>query len=176
MNHSKLKSSQKFVFRLRRAVNNEEGSNLTETAIGMMVFLAAFFGIIQCAFAIYSYNWVSEAAREGTRWAMVRGASCYHNLGPSFCASSGATPNDVVNYVKGLAYPGLNKSNITVNTNWYTASTTTPRTWSLCTGVGCNQPGNQVQVLVDYQFPMGIPFWKKVSLDMQGTSQMVITQ
>jgi hypothetical protein len=33
-----------------------------------------------------------------------------------------------------------------------------------------------VQVLVDYQFPMGIPFWKKVSLDMQGTSRMVITQ
>lgn len=176
MNQSKLKSPRKLTSCLRRALRNEEGSNLTETAIGMMVFLSVFFGIIQCSFAIYSYNWVSEAAREGTRWAMVRGANCNNDLGSTFCTSGGATSDQITSYVKGLAYPGLNKSNITVNTNWYTPSTTTPRTWSLCTTSPCNQPGYQVQVLVNYQFPMGIPFWKKVTLNMQGTSAMVITQ
>lgn len=166
---------------LRRRLRSERGSALVETALGMTIFLAVFFGVIQFSFALYAYNWVSEAAREGSRWAIVRGSTCYSDLGSTFCDKTGASSSEITSYVKGLGYPGLTPSNISVSTSWYTAATsspssTTPQSWSSCSGSGCNTPGNQVQVTVSYSFPLGIPFWKTKTLNLSSSSQMVIVQ
>lgn len=161
-----------------RLFRSEEGSTLVETGLGMTVWLAMFFGVIQCCYALYVYNWVCEAAREGSRWAIVRGSTCNADLGNSFCDSSGASATEISNYIESQGYPGLSQSNITINTSWNTASATTPRTWSTCSAKsGCNAPGNQVQVTVAYAFPLGIPFWRGVrTLNLQSTSQMVVVQ
>lgn len=163
---------------LRKLYRSEEGSNLVEMGLGMTIFMAVFFGVIQFSYAMYAYNWVSEAAREGSRWAIVRGSTCNANLGSSFCDTAGASSDEITSYIKGLGYPGLNPSNITVTTAWYSASSGTPTTWTTkCTASsGCNAPGNQVQVTVAYAFPLGIPFWKNSSLNLSSTSQLIVVQ
>lgn len=168
---------------LRKIVRNEDGANLVEMGLSMIVFMPFFFAVIQFSYGLYVYNYVGEAAREATRWAAVRGSKCYSNLGSSFCPSNGSSITDIQSYVRGEGFPGMNKSLVTVSTNWYTASSGTPsagnpRTWSLCSGgiPTCNKPGNQVQIAVSYPVPLPIPFWKSLTLTVKSTSQMVIVQ
>ena len=59
----------------------ERGQVLVETALCCIVLLAILFGIIQASLAAYSYHFIAEAAREGSRWAMVRGSTCTDGAG-----------------------------------------------------------------------------------------------
>lgn len=163
---------------LRRIIRKEDGANLVEMGLSMIVFMPFFFAVIQFSYGLYVYNYVGEAAREATRWAAVRGSTCYRDLGSSFCPSNGSSAANIQSYVQGMGFPGMNKSSITVSTNWYSASSGTPRTWSLCSsGIPtCNKPGNQVQVAVSYPVPLPIPFWSSLTLTVKSTSQMVIVQ
>ena len=45
----------------------------------MVVLFASLFGIMDCARALYCYHFVSYAARQGTRYAMVRGSTWSSN-------------------------------------------------------------------------------------------------
>ena len=56
--------------------NGEAGSALVEFALASVIILTVLFGIIDMGRALYAYDWVSDAARRGTRYAMVRGTSC----------------------------------------------------------------------------------------------------
>lgn len=163
---------------------NEDGANLVETGLAMIIYMSFFFAIIQFSYGLYVYNYVGEAAREGTRWAVVRGSECGRNMSASFCSPSaakttGAVGSDIQSYVQNLGFPGMNKSSVSVSSAWYTGSATKPRSWSACTAGGstiCNQPGNQVQVTVSYPVPIPIPFWKQLTLNVKSTSQMVIVE
>lgn len=179
----------KTIIRYRAAMlcglaRNEEGANLVEMGLSMIVFMPFFFAIIQFSYGLYVYNYVAEAAREGTRWAVVRGYECGQNMSSSFCSptaakTTGAVGSDIQSYVQNLGFPGMNKSSVSVSSSWYTGSATKPRSWSPCTSGGstiCNQPGNQVQVTVSYPVPIPIPFWKKLTLNVKSTSQMVIVE
>ena len=53
---------------------DDSGASLVEFTVSAAVLFMALFGIIQCSLGLYAYNYVSDAAREGTRYAMVRGA------------------------------------------------------------------------------------------------------
>ena len=61
----------------------QRGASLPETAIVMAVLLALLFGIIDFGRAMYTYAFVAQLAREGARWAIVRGNQCsvldHHN-------------------------------------------------------------------------------------------------
>ena len=48
---------------------SEEGSSLVEFALIFLVIMTMILGIIDFCRAAYSYHFVSEAAREATRWA-----------------------------------------------------------------------------------------------------------
>ncbi len=169
---------------VRRGAAEEDGATLVELAISFSVFAAALLGILQMSLALYAYHFVSDAAREASRWAMVRGASCAANVSAASCsptsgAASGATNDDIHAYVNSLGYPYA--GNLTTSTTWLTATTTTPRTWSACgTDSGadptCKVAGNQVQVTVSYNFPISIPFWKSTTIPVSSTSAMVIAQ
>jgi uncharacterized membrane protein len=60
---------------------------------------------------------------------------------------------------------------------WLAAGTdsTGNTSWTVC-GTRCNAPGNQVQVRVSYAFPLTIPFWRAVTLNLSSKSSMVISQ
>lgn len=155
-------------------LDNNEGATLVEMALSAMVILALLFGVIQVCFGLYCSQYTGDAAREGSRWAIVRGSQCSTNtVNLDHC---GATQSDIQTYVRSLTYPGINISALTVTANWYTPSGPTNPTWSLCTTPPCNVPGNMVQVVVTYPFSMVIPNWQAATLNLSSSSSMVISQ
>jgi Flp pilus assembly protein TadG len=67
----------------RRFAREEHGDSLVEFSIAISVLLMVVFGVIDCSRALYTYHFVSYAAAEGARYAMVRGGDW-----PSSCASA----------------------------------------------------------------------------------------
>ncbi len=152
--------------RSRSRLRGERGSSSVEFALGASLLFMVVFGIIAMMFALYSYNVVSESAREGTRYAIVRGSACH------FATACPAQASDIQAYVKNLGFPGINPNKLTAATAWaaYPAG-------GACTpNAGCNNPGNQVTVTVSYSFPVVIPFVPNRTLSMSSTAAMVISQ
>lgn len=158
-----------------RRVLGSEGATLVEFALSSSVLFLLLIGIMEVCLAFFAYHYVNEAAREASRWAMVRGSqSCTNTPALTDC---GASQTDIQNYVKNLGYPSILANNTTVTVNWMTASATQPTTWSSCgTSLACKIPGNAVQVTVLYAFPLTIPFMPSKTLNLQSTSQVVISQ
>jgi Flp pilus assembly protein TadG len=154
---------------LRRA-RSEHGSSLVETALSLTILLSVALGVMEMSLALYTYHFISDAAREGTRFAIVRGSSCAANAG--LASACPATQANIQSYVQGLGFPGIDPSLMTVTTTPYLAYPT----GTVCTAafLTCMSPGNQVKVTVSYQFPLSIPFLPARTLTMSSTSQMVI--
>jgi Flp pilus assembly protein TadG len=146
--------------RIRRTLRAEAGASIVEFALASIILFALVFGVMAICFALYSYNVVSEAAREATRYAIVRGSAC-----KSFASACPAIQGDIQTYVQGLGFP-------LINTNAPSPALTAVASWPN----GNKNPGNPVQVTVTYTFPLGIPFMPSRSLNMSSTSQMIISQ
>lgn len=165
---------RRWVRALLRHASREEGSGLVETALASTVFLAMLMGVFQMSLAFYTLHYISDAARQGSRYAMVRGStSCTNTPNLSNC---NVTSDQVQTYVRGIKYPGIQSSRLTLTTTWMTASTTQPTTWSTCSTGTCNVPGNQVKVVAAYTFPLSVPFVPRLSFSLTSTSKMVISQ
>jgi Flp pilus assembly protein TadG len=165
--------------KLLHAIAADAGSALVEMALSCVILLSLFIGVFEVCLASYSSHFVAEAAREGARYAIVRGSvSCTNTPSLPNC---GAGPDVISNYVKGLQYPGIIPSNLTVTVTYMTASSSTASgslltTWSACGTAPCNVPGNMVNVQVNYAFGLYVPFVPSNSLNINSTSQMVIQQ
>jgi Flp pilus assembly protein TadG len=141
----------------------ERGSSLPETAIVMAVLLSVMFGIIDFGRALYTYGFVAQLAREGARYAVVRGSAC-DSTKVSACP---AQSSDVQTYVRSLNEGATDASKITATL-----------TWPSCPGsvVGVNNPGCVAKVTVHYPFAFIAPFVSKATIGMSSASQMVISQ
>jgi Flp pilus assembly protein TadG len=171
--------------KLFRLVREESGVELVEFAVTAMVLMFILFGVIEFALAMYAYHFTSNAAQQGTRFAMVRGytwsknttTACSTSAPPSFTMPYGCTASstDIQNYVQSLASAGISPGNVTINTtNSYVWPGTTPDGAS----TGCTQPNSQgclVKVTVSYSFKL-LPFLKVSALPMSATSETVILQ
>jgi Flp pilus assembly protein TadG len=156
------------------ARQKQRGAVTLEFAFGLLlVIFPLMFGIVDFSRAAYDYHWVSDAARNATRWASVRGASCTLLTGGCPASSS-----DVQTYVSGLVVYGMDPANVTSTTTW---------TGKGGDGTDCTNGGNQtnksagciVQVQVNYSFTFSFPFMENlggVTKVMHATSQMVISQ
>ena len=140
-------------------MESERGTNLLEYGIVLTLLLALLFGVIDFGRALYAYHFVSNAAREGTRFAMVRGSSCQG------CTASSA---DVQNYVENVP-AGIDPSQLSVTTTW------NPNSSANCPGPD-NAPGCIVEVQVSYNFNFLLPFLPRSTVVMQSSSEMTITQ
>ncbi|HTU51110.1 MAG TPA: TadE/TadG family type IV pilus assembly protein [Acidobacteriaceae bacterium] len=153
--------------RARSGFAREQGASIVEMAFSMLILLAIMFGLIEACFALYTYHFISDAAREGSRYAIVHGSACLN--GGVSCT---ATTDQIQTYVENLGFPGINPSNMTVTTTYapYPAGGT-------CTpSAACNNPGNLATVTVNYNFPLSIPFVSSSVIAMSSTSSMVISQ
>lgn len=156
----------------------EAGASLVEMAIASVVLFGMIFGIIFAGWALYAYDFVSDAAREGARYAIVRGADC---TGFSDC---NAANSDIQTHVQSISYPGIVSGNLTVATEWYTVALKggSATTFTDCgsapvvAGVVCNAPGNQVKVTVTYTVPFSIPFQNQSPIQFSSTSALIISQ
>jgi len=153
--------------RSRNPWGGEDGAALVEFAVSAVVFFLAVFGVLEIGLALYSYHFISEAAREGSRYARVRGYSCVANG-----ASCTATPEEIRDYVLNLGFPGIDSSKMIV----------APTFAAYPSGAGCspsgscNNPGNLVTVTVSYTFPLTIPFVSPNTFTMTSASSVVISQ
>jgi Flp pilus assembly protein TadG len=154
-------------FPWRGIARGEHGSAAVEFAVTSTVFFMALIGMMKVCLAIYTYHYVAEAAREGSRYAMVRGSSC-----SGFSSACPATSENVQTYVRGLGYPGITSSLMTVTTTWATYPAGKPCTPSAT----CNNPSDLVSVNTSYAFPLALPFMTSKTLTMTSTAVMVISQ
>src|ERR1019366_8478508 len=72
-------STSIFVGRLARrfaSLRGECGSSLVEYAVVFSLLITMLLGIADFSRALYSFHFVSNAAREATRYAAVRGSTC----------------------------------------------------------------------------------------------------
>ena len=143
----------------RRTGDGERGSAMVEFAIVSSLALTLIFGIIEFGQGLYTYHLISNAARLGSRYAMVRGSACTATGCP-------AAADDVQTYVRGLA-PGVDTSSLTVTTTWSATPT--------CVS-GANDPGCVVTVSVTYPFRFVVPLLASLTIPMSSASQMVISQ
>jgi Flp pilus assembly protein TadG len=161
---SSLVGKSRFVF-------SDDGATIVEMAIAATIIFSLLLGMMQLSLGLYAYHFTADAAREGSRWAIVRGSQCSTNTsGLDHC---NAQSSDIQNFVQGLGYPYARSMN--VSATWYSAGSAPGMTWTACGGV-CNQPGNEVQVIVTYNMPLYVPFWRNATVRVGSTSQMVISQ
>jgi hypothetical protein len=84
----------------------EEGSNLVEFAFIVLLLMSMMLGIIDFSRALYSYHFISNAAREATRYAAVRGYTCTNDgscVDDGNCTSYATTTCDPDNDDSSLA-------------------------------------------------------------------------
>ncbi len=156
----------------RRARSSELGSSIVEMALASTILFAFIIGIMMMSLGVYSYHYISEAAREGTRYAIVRGSSAGSacvTYSSSACIASSA---NIQSYVKSLGFPGINANNMIVNPSW----SAYPTGVSCTPSASCNNPGNLVTVNVHYTFPVHVPFVPSSTFTLNSTAAMVISQ
>jgi Flp pilus assembly protein TadG len=149
--------------------HRERGSALAETAIVMTVLLMLMFGIIDFGRALYTYSFVAQLAREGARWAIVRGKDCTLLTTPTGTCPAQKGSADIEPYIQSLNEGATNASSITASLNFLAPPS----------GIGCptvgNSPGCEAQVTVTYPFTFMLPFLPKAGISMSSTSEMVIS-
>ncbi|HEX5413977.1 MAG TPA: TadE/TadG family type IV pilus assembly protein [Terriglobia bacterium] len=129
---------------------NDSGTALVEFGLVMVVFFMFVFGVMDFGRALYTYHFVSNAACEATRYAMVRGSS----------STEPATASDIESYVKSLAPQGIDPSSLSVSTSWSPS----------------HAPGSSVRIEVSDNFQCTSPFFRTYHMNLSDSSQMVISQ
>lgn len=136
------------------------GQAYTEFALVAIPCLLLLFGVTAFGYTIYTYSFVSNAARDAVRFAIVHGS---HSVDP-------ASNDDVEDYVESKMQ-GLNASQLTVSTCWNPDNGDGD-----CPGPSSpnNDPGKVVSVTVTYDFQplFGMP---DVVLPLTSKSEMIIS-
>jgi Flp pilus assembly protein TadG len=145
----------------RHRQGQRRGATLVEAAIVYPVALLLILGVIVVGLGMFRYNQVAELAREGARWASVRGAQYSADTG-----NAPASSTDIRNYVESLA-TGLDPNSLTVTTTWNTSNALTH------TSANNSTVKNTVSVTVSYPW---VPeaFFGGATLTMQSTSVMTM--
>jgi Flp pilus assembly protein TadG len=147
----------------------EHCSILPEAVLSIAVALAVIFGIIDLGRAMYTYASVTELAREGARWSIVRGSqSCVNSVNQlDNCNYLRSAP--VQSYVQSLSKGAMAASKISVTASWPSCTATGP-------SGAINAPGCTVGISVRYPFQFLLPFLPQATLSLSSTSTMVISQ
>jgi hypothetical protein len=107
------------------------------------------------------YTTVSNAARVGTRYAIVHGSNSGAASGP------GNDDATAIGVVKNFAHVGgLNTSNLTVHVNYYSSGGVSPN---------CNAPGCWVKVTASYPYDPLVSYFRLPTINLSSSSEGVIT-
>jgi Flp pilus assembly protein TadG len=157
-----------------QCLGDDQGSALVEFAFVLILVLTFMFGIMDFSRFLYTDHFLSGAAREGTRYAMVRGSTWTTACASTTTFSCNASAANVISYVQGLTPPGITASSLTVLPTW--PGTLAGAATACDATKGNNSPGCLVQVQVSYPYKFLFPFLPKSTLTIASTSQMVVLQ
>jgi len=147
------------------ATKSQRGATLPETLLVMTVLLGFMFGIVDFGRALYTYGFVAQLARQGARWAIVRGSNC---TALDHCPARSGT-SDVQSYLQSLNEGATDASKIGAVLSWPSC----PQSFG--TGNAANAPGCIAAVTVTYPFKFMLPFVSGATLNLSSTSQMIIS-
>jgi Flp pilus assembly protein TadG len=85
---------------------------MLESALILLPMLAFFFGIIDVSFGIYAQSTLSEAAREGTRYAITYSSAC---TGSQAACTATVVQNNAIGLPAGLASQYITVNYYTTN-------------------------------------------------------------
>ena len=146
--------------RLRILKRRESGQALVEFALVSIVFFIIVFGTIDVGQAVWNYNTLAQATREGTRYAIVHGAASTDPSGPgSAYYTAPDTDTKVTEAVEEFA-SGLDSSRLTILAEWPDGTT---------------DGGSTIQVTSQYQYEPIFGFLSMLSFTMTSSSTMEIT-
>lgn len=129
---------------------NEIGSAVLEFGLVVVMFFMFVFGVMDFGRALYTYHFVSNAACEATRYAIVRGSS----------STNPVTASDIQAYVKSITPEGIDPNQLTITTTWSPDE----------------NPGSTVKVQVRDNFQFMTPVLASYQMNFSDSSQMVISQ
>ena len=132
----------------RRRLRRSGGNAIVESALCFLMFMTIFIAIMEFGMGVFTYNFVSYAAREGTRYASTRGS----------LSGAPATADTIQTMIRNQAV-ALNPSQLAVATTWNAS----------------NIPGNTVTVKVTYPITPLLGFVLG-NITVGATSTMMIAQ
>ena len=138
----------------------EGGQALTEFALISLVFFMMIFGMIDVGRAVWHYNTLAQATREGTRYAIVHGADSSDPSGPGSTYYTAPNSDTQISQVVENYAGSLNTSLLTVETTWID---------------GTNEAGNQVTVSAEYTYEPIFDMFGMLAFGMSSSSTMEIT-
>jgi hypothetical protein len=152
------------------------------------MLVGLMFAVFNWMAGMYVYHFMSYAAQQGSRFAIVRGhtwsknttsgTQCGTSAPPNFTMMYNCTANanDIQNYVQSLAHPWILPSGMTINeSSSYLWPGKNPDGNTTGCSTNANSPGCLVKVTVSYNFSF-LPLMKLTGLPMTATSEKVITQ
>lgn len=188
------------VKKLRYLCREQRGQAMPEFAFTAVVILTLLFGIMELGRAMYVDHFISTAAQNATRYAIVRGSSWAGTTPGGSCKSSTtgfdcwASATDIKNYITSNVPPGISTdTTILTVTPTFCGNVNSPNpgctAWSDSTasasGVDCtansttalqDNPGCLIQVTVTYKFNFLVGLFPKSSLTFTATSEQIIQQ
>jgi hypothetical protein len=102
------------------AASRRRGAAMLEGAIVMTVFLTLIFGMLDLSLAVARYNMLSQAARQVTREAIVRGSLAPPTRtawGPGTFTGTAASQHEIAGIVRN-SLPGINPDDLTIRATW----------------------------------------------------------
>jgi Flp pilus assembly protein TadG len=179
-----------------REASSERGSAMYELAFVGIITFTLIFAIMDFSHAMYAYHFVSNAAREATRYASVRGSTFSSTpcAFPSVVYACETNLADIEAYVKSTIPSGISVSSVSSSTTIPCPTSSTVGQVYVCakwggvpTGAagtcpsnpgGGENPGCLVEVQVQYVYGFTLPLVSKDvgSISMTSTSEMTIEQ
>jgi Flp pilus assembly protein TadG len=165
-------------------LKGECGSGLVEYAVIFTIFMTMLLGVADFGRLMYAYHFVSNEAREATRFASVHGSTC---TGDGSCTSAASPTNNtngtcptspstspIMNFVCNVPL-GIDPTEVSLTATWPTI-TGGP---TACANTA-NAPGCTVRVQVSYAFSFAVPIVSNLvnggsPITLTSTSQMVIS-
>lgn len=148
---------------MRGRLSNERGSTLAEVSLAMLWVFTFMFGLTESARLMLAYTTLSDAARAGTRYAVVHGSYRTGDCSTADLSGQAGPSNDpacVVQVVQNIATgAGLSTSKLTVHVTY-------PN--------GTNNIGDPVMVKASYPFSSVLPLLSPFSVTIGSTSEGAI--
>jgi Flp pilus assembly protein TadG len=140
-----------------KPASSEKGQSLVEMALVLPILLTFVIGLMQICMAFYTHECISELARQGTRYAIVHGSTCWTSANTSCTVDS----TGVATYVKDIGFPNIGGGTLAPEVTYLD---------------GDEAPSHRVKVSITYKFPYNIPFIPASFLSMTTSSTMYIIQ
>ena len=140
-----------------RRGTRQAGSAILEGALTITAFFMMIFGILDFGRMLWIYNTMGYIAREGSRYAMVRGIN----------ATTPATSSSIQTFAAARAI-GLDPAAITITSTW------TPVGYVPLFGATANKVGDKVKVQASYTFTTIVPYIPFASVNLKSDSTAYI--